>query len=100
MEKRLPIKWYYPEDLITRYVTNLIVQHGEQEFIVSFFEILPPAILGTPEQQEAQLERIDDIQATCVARIVIPAEKMSIFVKALQDNLDKFLSKMIDDDSE
>jgi hypothetical protein len=38
----LPIEWHVPDDLVTRYANNLLIQHTEHEFILSFFEILPP----------------------------------------------------------
>jgi hypothetical protein len=35
----LPIEWHVPDELVTRYANNLLVQHTEHEFILSFFEL-------------------------------------------------------------
>ena len=43
----LPIEWNYPENIVSKYATNLVVPHTEHEFILSFFEARSPVILGT-----------------------------------------------------
>jgi hypothetical protein len=88
----LPIEWHTPEGLVSRYVSNLVVQHTEHEFIISFFEILPPLLLGTPEEQQARLTRMNAIQAECVARIIVSPEQMPTFIQAMQTVLEKYRS--------
>ena len=39
-ETKLPIEWYIAEDLKSQYATNIVIQHTDQEFLISFFE--PP----------------------------------------------------------
>jgi hypothetical protein len=90
----LPLEWHFPENLVTRYANNVVVQHGEHEFIISFFEVFPPILLGSPEETRTELDQIESVQANCVARIIIPWDRMPGFIKALQSNQDKFVSKM------
>jgi hypothetical protein len=74
-----PIKWIIPDNLITRFATNMLVQSLEdKEFKISFFESKPPIILdpSAPPPQE--------IVAECVASIVITDERMPSFIQALQ----------------
>ena len=92
-EIALPIEWYFPEDIISRYANNIIVQHSENEFIISFFEVRSPLILGTPEEEKTKWEQIETVRAECVARIVISAGKMPEFIGALQRNLENYRSK-------
>ncbi len=33
----LPIEWNYPENIVSKYATNLVVQHTEHEFIIILF---------------------------------------------------------------
>lgn len=89
----LPIDWQFPKDLSSRYATHLIVQHTEHEFVLSFFEILPPTIFGSPEAISAQLEQLSSIPAECVGRIVVAAERMPAFVAVLQENLERYQSR-------
>jgi len=84
----VPIQWHVPEDLTCQYATNLVVQHTEHEFVISFFRTAPPLIVGTPEETRAQLEQIGYVRADCVARIVVAASRMPDFVQVLQGSLE------------
>ena len=97
---QIPIAWYYPEDLITRYSTNLLVQAAENEIILSFFEIIPPILLGSPDDIEAQLEQTEAIKAKCVARIIVSGEKFPDFLKAMGSQLEKYQSSKEPGESE
>jgi hypothetical protein len=86
----IPIEWHFPESLASRYATNLVVQSTEHEFVISFFEMRQPIVLGSAEDRKAQLEQIKSVRAECVARIIVAAEKMPEFVKVLQVRLEAF----------
>lgn len=92
-EIKVPIDWNYPENIISRYATNLIVQHSEHEFILSFFEVFPPVLLGSPDEQKKQAAEIKSIKSECVARVVVSADRMADFVRVLQDNLTQYIGK-------
>lgn len=81
--KALPVEWHIPDGIPIRYATNMVVQKLENEYLLSFFEIRPPLILGTPEQISVKLEGLKSITANCVAQIFIAQNKMPEFVKAL-----------------
>lgn len=85
----IPIEWHCSDKIESKYATNLIVQRAEHEFIISFFEILPPILLGPPEEQSAHLRELDSVRAECVARVIVAADKMPDFVRALHDNLSR-----------
>jgi hypothetical protein len=89
--RQIPIEWHIGDDIITRYATNMVVQHTEHEFIISFFEIKPLILLG-PKDLE-RLESIDSVRAECIARVVVATERMPSFVKVLQTNLERALNK-------
>ena len=46
----LPVNFLIPDNMVSRYATNLLVQHTEQEFVISYFEARPPVVLGGAEQ--------------------------------------------------
>jgi len=87
----LPIEWYLPDSIVSRYATNMVVQRAEHEFIISFFEVKPPLILGEISATNAR-EKIGSVRAECIARVVIAKERMPKFVEALQTNLGQHLS--------
>ena len=80
--------WHVPEDLASGYATNIVVQTGENEIWVSFFEV-PPPILLAPEDAE----HLENVTAECIARIVITPDRMSKFIEVLQQQLAVFNSK-------
>ena len=86
----LPIEWYFPEHMTSRYATTLVVQTSEHEFTISFFELHPPLMLGSPEERKAQLEQIKSVRAECVARIIVAAERLPEFVKVLEGQLEEY----------
>lgn len=90
-ELEIPIEWYVPDSIVSQYATNMVIQHFEHEFIISFFDTKPPLIVGVPSKEV--LESLKSIRAECVARIVVAAARMPGFVNALQTNLEKSLSK-------
>lgn len=86
-EIEVPIKWYIPDTIVTRFASNMTVQALEYEFKVSFFEVNPEirTDLNAPLPTEAR--------ANCVASLIINAAKMPAFIKALQKQLDLYNAK-------
>jgi hypothetical protein len=93
----VPIEWYVPESIISQYATNLVVQRSEHEYIISFFDTKPPLIIGVPSKEA--LDNLKSVRAECVARIIVAAARMPGFVKALQTNLERAVSKTTADEA-
>jgi hypothetical protein len=98
----LPIEWQIPENLKTQFITHMVVQHSDYEFIISFFEIHPPMFLGSGEEIKEKMklesDSIKSVKAECKARIAVSAERMPGFIQALQDNYKKLQDRQ--DESE
>jgi hypothetical protein len=80
----LPIEWNIPDDIVTRFATNMVVQKIDSGYLVSFFEIFPPLVLGQPNEIADQLKQLKSVHANCFARIVIADAKMTEFSNVLQ----------------
>jgi hypothetical protein len=85
--RALPIEWQFPPNLVSHYATNLVVQRTEQEFVISFFELRQPILLGSTEEKESALASVNSVPAVCVARIIVSSTRMPEFVRVLQDQL-------------
>lgn len=86
--KSIKLERVYPENLHSHFVSNIVVQHEPDSFILSFFEVWPPAIIGGDEEEkQKELEKINRVEAKCVARLVVTPKKMADFVKAMTENL-------------
>lgn len=88
-----PIGWMFPEDLVSRYATRIVVQHEKHEFVISFFELQHPPLLGSPEEARALLEKMEFVPAKCVARVVVSPSRIQGFIDALQKNYAKYQEK-------
>jgi hypothetical protein len=94
VSKELSIEWYVPADLVSRHATNIVAQYAEGEYIISFFEIVPPMVLGEPEERLKQIEQLASVRAQCVARIVVPMHKMESFIGVLVQTFTNVTSNM------
>lgn len=88
----LPIERYIPNDMLGQYATNMLVQMNPHEFIISFFQLYPPPVLGSPEEQNAKIAEMRSVRATCVSRVIVAADRMPEFVRVLQDTLARYTS--------
>jgi hypothetical protein len=94
----LPLK-YLCDGAVAQYATNLVVQHTEHEFILSFYQAHAPIIIGTPEERQRQLEQIDSVPASCVGRVIVTPKRMRDFLSVMQANFDAY-QLMLDNDAE
>jgi hypothetical protein len=79
--------------LPSRYAHQLFVQSAEHEVVLAFFEVIPPILMGTVEEQQAALSK--GVKAECVARIAVSRERYPDFVRVMGDIL-----KMLPKDNE
>ena len=91
--KPVPVQWHVPDELVSQVATNFVVQHTNQEFILTFFKLFPPIILGSPEEKKSQIEGMTQAKAQCVAQIVITPQRMNELIAVLQENLKVYLAK-------
>ena len=82
----IPLEWQVPEDLKTHFATNVVVSHSEAEFFLTFFEVVPPFILGDVEK----LAALKSVPAQAVARIAVAADRMEAIIDAMQRNLESY----------
>jgi hypothetical protein len=90
--KEVFIDWQVSESLPTHFVNNITVQHTEHEFILTFYEVRRPVLLGPLAQEK--LEQLESIPAVAVARIAVAAGRLPEFIEAMQSNLRKYYLTM------
>mgnify|MGYP001592478786 CR=1 FL=1 len=97
VRKQLKIVRKYPDGLQSYFVDNIVVQHQPDRFILTFFEVWPPAVVGDPAEQKAELDSIDSVEAKCVARLVLTPKTMRQLAKLVAENLanyEKLMQKL------
>ena len=70
---------------------NMLVQHTEHEFILVFGYLQPPIILS-----EHDVEAVESVVSTAVARIAIAPTRMPELIRALSDNYDWYMRRAKD----
>ncbi len=85
-----PIEWHVSDTLPSHYAANVFVQPGQYEVILTFFEMRPPLLTGTPEQNKATLEKLGAVRAECVSRIIIDPDLIPKLIEALQKGLEGY----------
>lgn len=81
---QIPIKWRISDSIVTRFASNVVIQTIENEFKVSFFEIKPEIKISPSDEVP------HEVLADCVASVIITADRMPKFIKALQAQLDTY----------
>ena len=85
--KPIPIDWQIPEDLPVLFANNITVQHTEHEFILTFYQVTPPPLLGPLAEQK--LKQMEEVPAVAVARVAVSAGRLPDFIAAMQETLEK-----------
>jgi len=91
---RIPLKFEVPDSIISRYATNFVAQHTPNEFVLSFYEVCPPVLLGSSEENRQQLEEMGYIAASCVARLILSPSGMRELIGVLEANLERYEQSM------
>jgi hypothetical protein len=88
----LPITWN-TEGTQTLHANNMIVQADEHDFYLSFFEAVPPILLGSSaDDRIKEAGSLKGVEAKCVARIVVNGERMGLFLNAIQGAINKHIA--------
>ncbi len=88
----IPVEWHIPDDIQSRYASNVFVQPGEYEIILSFFETQLPILTGSPDENLTRLKDLGAIRANCVSRVIIDPELIPRLIQALQAGLEGYLA--------
>lgn len=82
----VPILFNIPVGMASRYAHHMLVQAGEHEVTISFFEMYPPLAIDSATQLS---EAKKGVRADCIARVAIAKGRYPEFVKALNRVLEK-----------
>jgi hypothetical protein len=86
--REVPIKWNIPDNIITRFANNVVIQKIENVFKISFFETKPDILLGNLQDTIST-----EVQADCVASIVMTPDKLAKLTGILQTQLELYQAK-------
>lgn len=87
------IKYEYPDPQLAVFANHMAVQHDDNEFLISFYQLTPPLAIPGPEAMKENIERAGGIVARCVAKIAISKHRMPAIVAAMAQNVAKQQSR-------
>lgn len=85
----LPIEWHVSETIHNQYIHNVIVQPGQNEITLFFFETHIPPYIGSPEANKEYLQK-QAVRFECVGKFVVTPQFVPEIIKALQVGLDNY----------
>jgi hypothetical protein len=75
------------------YAHHMLVQPGENEVILSFYELILPPFAGQPSDEQLKAIEENGLVADCVARVTIAKNKFPGFAAAMQQIVDFLASE-------
>ena len=91
LTKTLRLEFKYPENIESKFATEVMVQHQKDYVVLSFFEAIMPPLLGTTEDEKSKLlEKLDRVEAKCISRIILTPEKFKSTLHMMSSNLEKW----------
>lgn len=90
------VNFRVPGRMPSVYAHHMLIQTGEQEMTLSFFEVIPPLISADSEENVKLLQETG-ITAECVARITIAKRRFTAFASAMQQVAGQISSDLQED---
>jgi len=73
----LPVVWVDNEENRSSYANQFLLQAViAEEFRVSIGQVAPPAVIGTPEEQREQLERVPFAPVRTIVRVSLTRQRL------------------------
>ena len=90
----IPVAWIGLDDAQILYANQMILQMGApdhlDEFILTFGQLHPPALLGDPGQQRAQLQSMPFVPVKIVAKLALSEARVRELQAVIAEILGKY----------
>ena len=89
----LPMVYIGAEDAPILFANQFIIQHEQNEFILTVGQLQPPILLGSPEERKEQAKKLTYVPIKIVARFGLTRQRLAELIEVLQNNLRKYDKK-------
>jgi len=83
----VPVVYTDMEEVPIVFANQFIIQHQQDEFILTMGQLQPPLLLGSPEDRMEQVKKLTYVPVKVVAKFGFTRERLTELIKALQTNL-------------
>jgi hypothetical protein len=66
--RNVPLVWENLDGVPVPLANQFIIQHFQDEFILTIGQLVPPALLGDEQARTAQLQQVEQVTARPIAR--------------------------------
>ena len=88
--REIPIVWENLDSVPVFLANQFMIQHFQDEFILTVGQMVPPAILGDEAQREAQLRGIEQVSVRPLARIAFTRARLIELTQTLAAHGEKY----------
>jgi len=85
--KEFKIEWNIPQNMDSKYATNFTLQHFENHFKMSCYEIKPDIILSL--QDRKKVDQRGTIRADCIGSYIITRDNLIKLKEIIETQLSK-----------
>lgn len=83
--RQVPVAFVGADELPLQYANAFVGLVHPGEIYLNIGSVMPPALHGTPEEREAQIDSIAFLPATPIARLVISPMRLDELIATLQN---------------
>jgi hypothetical protein len=88
--REVPVVWENVDGVPVFLANQFIIQHYQDEFILTLGQMVPPALLGDEQAREAQLREIEQVTVRPLARLVFTRARLIEFIQTLEAHREKY----------
>lgn len=85
-QREIPLVWENMEGVPVLFANQFIIQHVQDEFILTVGQMVPPPLLGDEQERAAQLHQLEGVPVRTLARIAFTRARLTELVQALAGN--------------
>lgn len=85
-QHEIPLVWENVEGVPVLFANQFIIQHLQDEFVLTVGQMVPPPLLGNEREREAQLRQLEGVPVRTLARIAFTRAGLTELVQALAGN--------------
>ncbi len=86
----LPVVYVGADDVPVLLTNQFVIQHEQNEFILTLGQLSPPILLGTDEEKREQAKNVAYVPIKVVGRFTFTRQRLGELVDVLKRHLDKY----------
>ena len=90
---RLPLTYLGLEDVPILFANQFVIQHEQNEFVLTVGQLQPPILLGSPDERKEQAKRLTYVPIRVVGRFGLTRQRLAELIEVLQSNLQTYDKK-------